>query len=91
MFGSRDSISYAVFRQRQRSTYQKEIDKQPKTDFNLFFGKQQLQRSSRSFAHVTWGGAHWHPMVRETRVGRIHVKESLQNITVYLKYGRENV
>ena len=40
---------------------------------------------------VTWGGAHWHPTVWETRVGRIHVKELLQNITVYLKYGRENV
>ena len=40
---------------------------------------------------VTWGGAHWYPTVQETRVGRIHVKESLQNITVYLKYGRENV
>ena len=36
-----------------------------------------------------WGAAHWHPTVRETRVGRIHGKKLLQIIILYLKYGRE--
>ena len=58
-----------------------------------------LQRPSRLGAmgglspkpYDTWGGAHWHPSVHRMQEGRIHMKRTLQNFTMYLKYRRGNV